>query len=111
MINDAIRIDIENSVLCWLATVDDDGTPSVTPKEIFTGYGEDHLVIADIASSHSVSNAIARPKVCVSFVDVFRQRGSSSPATPRSWRPATLILMLSVPICVAWLAMIFRSEM
>ncbi|UXS38591.1 pyridoxamine 5'-phosphate oxidase family protein [Agrobacterium tumefaciens] len=75
MINDAIRIDIENSVLCWLATVDDDGTPSVTPKEIFTGYGEDHLVIADIASSHSVSNAIARPKVCVSFVDVFRQRG------------------------------------
>ncbi|MGP4750721.1 pyridoxamine 5'-phosphate oxidase family protein [Agrobacterium pusense] len=75
MINDAIRIDVENSVLCWLATVDEDGTPSVTPKEIFASYNEDHLVIADIASSHSVSNVIARPKVCVSFVDVFRQRG------------------------------------
>ncbi|WCJ63014.1 pyridoxamine 5'-phosphate oxidase family protein [Agrobacterium tumefaciens] len=74
-INDAIRADMENSVLCWLATVDDDGTPSVTPKEIFTSHGEEHIVIADIASSHSVHNAIARPKVCVSFVDVFRQKG------------------------------------
>ncbi|TZG37702.1 pyridoxamine 5'-phosphate oxidase family protein [Agrobacterium sp. B1(2019)] len=74
-INEAIRNDLQNSVLCWLATVDDDGTPSVTPKEIFSGHGDEHIVIADIASSHSVHNAIARPKVCVSFVDVFRQKG------------------------------------
>jgi len=74
-INDAIKADMENSVLCWLATIDDDGTPSVTPKEIFTSHGDSHVVIADIASSHSVQNALGRPKVCVSFVDVFRQKG------------------------------------
>lgn len=74
-INDAMRTDIKNSVLCWLATVDDDGTPNVTPKEIFSSYGDEHVVIADIASSHSVRNVSARPNVCVSFVDVFRQRG------------------------------------
>lgn len=74
-INDAIKTDLQNAVLCWLATVDDDGTPSVTPKEIFSSHGDEHVVIADIASSHSVHNAIARPKVCVSFVDVFRQKG------------------------------------
>lgn len=75
MLDDAIKIDMSNSVLCRLATVDDDGAPCVTPKEIFASYGEEHLIIADIASSHSVRNVIARPKVCVSFVDVFRQKG------------------------------------
>ncbi|ATN34186.1 hypothetical protein ACO34A_10260 [Rhizobium sp. ACO-34A] len=74
-INQAIRTDIDNSVLCWLATVDEDGVPNVTPKEIFASHGDDHIVIADIASSNSVRNIRTHPKVCVSFVDVFRQRG------------------------------------
>lgn len=74
-IDQAVRMDIENSVLCWLATVDSSGVPNVTPKEIFSSYGDDRIVIADIASSNSVRNIRAHPDVCVSFVDVFRQRG------------------------------------
>jgi predicted pyridoxine 5'-phosphate oxidase superfamily flavin-nucleotide-binding protein len=74
-INQAVRTDIENSVLCWLATVDAAGGPNVSPKEIFHHYGHDRIVIADIASSNSVSNIKAHPAVCVSFIDVFRQRG------------------------------------
>jgi predicted pyridoxine 5'-phosphate oxidase superfamily flavin-nucleotide-binding protein len=74
-INQGIRTDIENSVLCWLATVDAAGVPNVSPKEIFDSYGDDRMVIADIASSNSVRNIRAHPAVCVSFIDVFRQRG------------------------------------
>lgn len=74
-LNDAVRADIGNAVLCWLATVAADGTPNVTPKEIFAGYGDDHIVVADIASSNTVRNIRSNPKVCVSFVDVFRQKG------------------------------------
>jgi uncharacterized protein len=74
-INQAIKTDIENSVLCWLATVDASGVPNVSPKEIFGSYDDDRIVIADIASSNSVSNIRAHPAVCVSFIDVFRQRG------------------------------------
>jgi predicted pyridoxine 5'-phosphate oxidase superfamily flavin-nucleotide-binding protein len=74
-INQAMRIDVENSVLCWLATVDPSGTPNVTPKEIFSCYGDDRIVVADIASTHTVRNIRSHPSVCVSFVDVFRQRG------------------------------------
>lgn len=70
-----MRIDIENSVLCWLATVDADGTPNVTPKEIFSAYGDDRIVVADIASTNTVRNIRSNPRVCVSFIDVFRQRG------------------------------------
>jgi predicted pyridoxine 5'-phosphate oxidase superfamily flavin-nucleotide-binding protein len=74
-INQAIKTDIENSVLCWLATVDTEGVPNVSPKEIFDSYNDDRIVIADIASSNSVRNIRAHPAVCVSFIDVFRQRG------------------------------------
>ncbi len=75
MINDAVREDIHNSVLCWLATVDEHGQPNVSPKEIFTDHGDDAILIADIASPVSVRNIARQPLVCVSFVDVFRQRG------------------------------------
>jgi predicted pyridoxine 5'-phosphate oxidase superfamily flavin-nucleotide-binding protein len=62
-------------VLCWLATVDEAGRPNVSPKEIFTAHGDDHLLIAHLASPGSVRNLRARPEVCVSFVDVFVQKG------------------------------------
>lgn len=74
-INETMRIDIENSVLCWLATVDADGTPNVTPKEIFATYSDDRIVVADIASTNTVRNIRSNPRVCLSFIDVFRQRG------------------------------------
>lgn len=33
--SERLRAAIETSVLCWLATVDADGQPNVSPKEIF----------------------------------------------------------------------------
>jgi len=76
MILDELTRDlVEKSVLCWLATVGQDGHPSVSPKELWNTYGTDSLVIADIASANSVTNMRTQPKVCVSFVDVFRQKG------------------------------------
>lgn len=62
-------------MLCWLATRDSEGWPSVSPKEIFALQGDDRIVIADIASGNSVRNLRADPRVCVSFVDIFRQKG------------------------------------
>lgn len=73
--DDEIKTDADHSVLCWLATVDATGTPNVTPKEIFALHGQDRFVIADIASSNSVRNILHHPPVCVSFVDIFQQRG------------------------------------
>jgi len=63
------------SVLCWLATVDADGRPNVSPKEIFAAFDAEHLVIANIASPTSVRNVAAGAPVCVSFIDVFVQKG------------------------------------
>lgn len=63
-----------HAVLCWLATVDRSGQPSVSPKEIWHRDG-DRFLIADIASAGSVRAIRDHPRVCVSLIDIFRQRG------------------------------------
>jgi predicted pyridoxine 5'-phosphate oxidase superfamily flavin-nucleotide-binding protein len=66
---------INQSVLCWLATSDEDNFPNVSPKEMFTYFEENKLLISNIASPNSVENIKVNNKVCVSFVDVFVQKG------------------------------------
>ncbi len=75
MLNEQVRHSIESSVLCWLATVDADGQPHVSPKEVFAVIDSQHVVIAHIASPHTVRNIAHNPKVCLSFVDIFVQKG------------------------------------
>jgi len=65
----------ERSVLCWLATVSATGQPNVSPKEVFAIADEEHLVVANIASPTSARNIRANTQVCLSFVDVFIQKG------------------------------------
>ncbi len=75
MMDEAVLRCVERSVLCWLATADAEGRPSVSPKEIFAARGATQLVIANIASPGSVRNIRKNPNVCVSVIDVFRQKG------------------------------------
>jgi len=75
MLNDDIRACAERATLCWLATVDAAGQPNVSPKEIFAVFDEVHLVIANIASPASARNVGSGVPVCVSFVDIFVQKG------------------------------------
>ena len=75
MIDDAVKYEIDKAVLCWLATIDRDGSPNVSPKELWRVHDDEMIVIADIASGGSVRNLRTNPACCVGFVDVFRQKG------------------------------------
>ena len=75
MFTPEIKQSIDQSVLCWLATVSNQGVPNVSPKELFVYDGDRTLLIANIASPKSVLNIQQNSKVCVSFVEVFRQKG------------------------------------
>jgi len=74
-ITDAVKTSIEKSVLCWLATSSKDGLPNVSPKELFTYFGDDKIIIVHIASPNTLKNINQNPNVCISFVDVFVQKG------------------------------------
>jgi predicted pyridoxine 5'-phosphate oxidase superfamily flavin-nucleotide-binding protein len=67
-----------------LATCDGRGQPNVSPKEVFSVYDSQRLVIANIASPVSASNIAENPKVCVSFIDVFVQKGFKVTGTARN---------------------------
>lgn len=75
LLNEPIREAARRSVLCWLATVDADGQPNVSPKEVWALVDDEHVVVAHIASPVSARNIAQRPQVCLSFVDVFVQKG------------------------------------
>jgi len=75
MLNNEIKKYIDKSVLCWLATSNRQNEPNVSPKEIFTYKDDKTLLIANIASPNSNNNIKENPNVCVSFVDVFVQKG------------------------------------
>jgi uncharacterized protein len=75
ILSTAVREAARSSVLCWLATVDADGQPNVSPKEIWTIADEQHVVVAHIASPVTAHNIRQQPQVCLSFVDVWVQKG------------------------------------
>ena len=75
MINDNVKKYIDKSVLCWLATCDNELFPNVSPKEMFTYQDDSTLLIANLASPNSIDNIMKNPNVCVSFVDIFVQKG------------------------------------
>jgi len=75
MLTSEIKKYIDKSVLCWLATSSSDNVPNVSPKEIFNYYGENAILIANIASTQSLKNIKQNKNVCVSFIDVLVQKG------------------------------------
>ena len=75
VLTDEVKKSMDESVLCWLATVSGDGIPNVSPKEMFIHHEENKVLIANIASPQSAKNVVSNPNVCVSFVHVFKQKG------------------------------------
>ncbi|MEA5465976.1 pyridoxamine 5'-phosphate oxidase family protein [Leptothoe sp. PORK10 BA2] len=75
MITAEVSQSIESSVLCWLATIAPDGSPNVSPKEVFMHDGNGRIIVAHIASPQTVRNIESNPLVCLSFIDVFTQKG------------------------------------
>ena len=75
MINKEVKKYIQQSILCWLATSNIKNEPNVSPKEIFTYRDHETLLIANIVSPVSIHNILENPNVCVSFVDIFVQKG------------------------------------
>jgi uncharacterized protein len=87
LLSAAVQDAAQRAVLGWLATVDADGTPNVSPKEVFALL-DGRIAVAHIASPQTVRNLAERPAVCFSFVDVFVQTGYKLKGRATLLRPA-----------------------
>ena len=65
---------IRQAILSFVATVNEDGTPNLSPKASLT-VTNGILYFADIASPRTILNLKRNPAVEVNVVDVFQRRG------------------------------------
>ncbi|WP_303784163.1 pyridoxamine 5'-phosphate oxidase family protein [Azovibrio restrictus] len=84
-----IREIASRSVLCWLATTDEKGQANVSPKEVWAIADDEHIVVANIASPCSARNIAVNPLVCLSFIDIFVQKGFKVIGTATEWKPCS----------------------
>lgn len=75
MLSSEVLNSAARGVLCWFATVDANGQPNVSPKEVFAVLDTEYLVTANIASPTSVRNIEVSAPVSVSFIEIFVQKG------------------------------------
>lgn len=65
---------IKQAILSFVATVNEDGTPNLSPKASLT-VTNGVLYFADIASPQTILNLKRNPAVEINVVDIFQRRG------------------------------------
>jgi hypothetical protein len=65
---------IRQAILSFVATVNEDGTPNLSPKASLT-VANGVLYFADIASPRTILNLKRNPAIEINVVDIFQRRG------------------------------------
>ena len=65
---------VKQAILSFVATVNEDGTPNLSPKASLT-VTKGVLYFADIASPRTILNLKRNPAVEINVVDIFQRRG------------------------------------
>jgi uncharacterized protein len=74
ILTDDMRRVVERE-LGFVATVNPDGTPNLSPKGTIAVWDDDHLVFADLRSPGTVANLGSNPSVEVNVVDQLTRKG------------------------------------
>ena len=73
-INADMEAVIKQAILSFVATVNEDGTPNLSPKASLT-VNNGVLYFADIASPGTIRNLKRNPAVEINVIDIFQRRG------------------------------------
>ncbi len=66
---------IDEQKLGFVATVCDDGSPSLSPKGTMVVLDDDHIMFGEIRSPTTIRNLRANPAMEINFVDPFSRTG------------------------------------
>lgn len=66
---------VDEQKLGFVATVNADGTPNLSPKATFVVLDDEHLAFGDLRSPNTVRNLADRAGIEVNFVDPFVRKG------------------------------------
>ncbi len=73
--SDEMKAFITRLRLCYVATVNEDNTPNVSPRGTLKVLDDDHLIFADIMSPNTSRNITRNPAIEINIVDPFLRRG------------------------------------
>jgi len=66
---------VEEQRLGFVATVNEDGTPNLSPKGTVAVLDDDHLVFGDIRSPKTIANLRNNPAIEINVVDPISRKG------------------------------------
>jgi len=75
ILTDAMKALVRDHTLGFVATVNADGTPNLSPKGTMAVIDDDRIGFGEIRSPGTLANIRARPAVELNFVDVFARKG------------------------------------
>ncbi len=75
ILSDDMKRVITEQRLGFVATVDPDGTPNLSPKGTMVVLDDSHILFGDLRSPGTIANLRANPAVEVNFVDPFARTG------------------------------------
>ncbi|MEO0329281.1 MAG: pyridoxamine 5'-phosphate oxidase family protein [Pseudomonadota bacterium] len=94
-LNDFAKTLINQFPLGFVATVTEDGMPSLSPKGTFFVLDDEEIAFAEIRSPNTIANLSYQPKTEVNFIDIWKRKGvrifgSTQIVTPEDTEFSTL---------------------
>ena len=75
MLDQDMRDIVARTMLCFVATINEDGSPNLSPKSSLRVHDDTHLIFANMASPRTVRNLRRDPRIEINCVDIFARRG------------------------------------
>lgn len=75
MLNNDMKAIIVQANLSFVATVNTDGSPNLSPKSTLQVYDDTHLIFANLASPGTIDNLRREPRTEINCIDIFSRRG------------------------------------
>src|SRR5262249_56895826 len=75
LLTDDMKRVVREQRLAFVATVNPDNSPNLSPKGTIAVFDDDHLVFANIRSPRTISNLHANPAIELNVVDTFARKG------------------------------------
>ena len=75
MLDADMKAIVADTILCFAATINPDGSPNLSPKSSLRVHDDRHLLFANIASPDTVRNLRRDPRIEINCVDIFARRG------------------------------------
>lgn len=75
MLNEDMKNLVAGTMLCFAATINEDGSPNLSPKSSLRVHDDRHLMFANMASPGTVANLRRDPRIELNCVDIFSRRG------------------------------------